>query len=118
VLMDSMEKKRSGEAGFTLVELIVVIAILAILAGIVVFAVSGVQDKGSDAANKTTCSVLQTAEEAYFANQTPGSYAIGATAQDTLKTAGFLHTKNPAFSITAPVAPDVGYTITGPNGTC
>jgi general secretion pathway protein G len=111
-----VEKKRSGEAGFTLVELIVVIAILAILAGIVVFAVSGVQDKGSTAANKTTCSVLQTAEEAYYANNS--SYAIGATAQDTLKTAGFLHTSNPAFSIVAPVAPDVGYTITGPNGNC
>jgi hypothetical protein len=60
--------------------------------------------------------VLQTAEEAYYAKNT--SYAIGATAQDTLKTAGFLHNTDAGFSITAPVAPDVGYTITGPSGTC
>ena len=66
VLQRSMEKKRSGQGGFTLVELLVVIAILGILAAIVVFAVAGVGDKGQASANKTTCSVLQTAEEGYY----------------------------------------------------
>jgi len=117
MLMRSMEKararRRTGEGGFTLVELLVVIAILGILAGIVVFAVGGINDKGQSSANKTTCSVLQTAEEAYFAKN--GSYVTGGTAQDDLKAAGFLRTTNPSFSITAPVAPDTGYTITGPN---
>jgi prepilin-type N-terminal cleavage/methylation domain-containing protein len=108
-----MEKKRSGQGGFTLVELLVVIAILGILAAIVVFAVAGVGDKGQAAADKTSCSVLQTAEEGYFANT--GTYAAD---QATLKTAGFLHTTNPAFSITVDnAATPHTYTVTGPNCT-
>ena len=103
MLQRSMEKKRSGQGGFTLVELLVVIAILGILAAIVVFAVAGVGDKGQAAADKTTCSVLQTAEEGYYANQTPGAYAIdgATTAQAQLKTAGFLHTIDTHFTIAA-----------------
>jgi prepilin-type N-terminal cleavage/methylation domain-containing protein len=117
MLMRSMERKRAGEGGFTLIELLVVIAILGILAGIVVFAVAGINDKGQQNADKTTCSVLQTAEEAFFAKT--GGYAVdGAkTAQTQLKEAGFLRTVNPAFTIVTPASgsTDVGYTISGPN---
>jgi general secretion pathway protein G len=125
-----MEKARqrhlAGQGGFTLVELIVVIAILGILAGIVVFAVGGINNKGQSEANKTTCSVLQTAEEAYFAKV--GSYVTddGATifvapatsAQDALRRAGFLHTVDPAFVIHAGAATDpTPYLVTGPQCT-
>jgi prepilin-type N-terminal cleavage/methylation domain-containing protein len=120
MLMRSMEKKRSGEGGFTLVELLVVIAILGILAAIVVFAVGGVTDKGEDAANKTDCSVLAAAEEAYFASQPgTGSYVTDTapgdgSAEEALVTAGFLHQPSTLHpDITAPVPPDVGYTIPG-----
>ena len=95
MLLRSMEKKRSGEAGFTLVELLVVIAILGILAAIVVFAVGGITDRGQTAANKTTCSVLQSAEEAYFAN-----HSAYAPDQATLQTAGLIHAVVPGFGIT------------------
>ena len=113
MLQRSMEKKRSGQGGFTLVELLVVIAILGILAAIVVFAVAGVGDKGKAAADKTTCSVLQTAEEAYYASPASGgTYATGADALTTLKTAGFIHNDvAPGFSIAAAGA---SYAITGP----
>jgi prepilin-type N-terminal cleavage/methylation domain-containing protein len=112
MLMRSMEKKRSGEAGFTLVELLVVIAILGILAAIVVFAVGGVTDKGNTAASQTDCSVLAAAEEAYYTANT--AYVTGAGAEQTLVDAGWLHkisTLHP--NITPPVAPDHGYTVTG-----
>jgi len=109
------ERRRTGEGGMTLIELLVVIAILGILAAIVVFAVGGITDKGQNAADKTTCATIHTAEEASFANGS--GYKLdggGTTGQEKLKAAGFLRTVNPSFTIGAPVAPDIGYTITGP----
>jgi prepilin-type N-terminal cleavage/methylation domain-containing protein len=113
MLQRSMEKRRAGEVGFTLVELLVVIAILGILAAIVVFAVGGIGDKGQQSANETSCSTLHTAEEAYFVKN--GSYAVDPGAQTALKAGGYLHTTNPAFSIASD--PTAGYKITGPNCT-
>ncbi|MCU1676623.1 MAG: hypothetical protein JWM93_1381 [Frankiales bacterium] len=77
-----------GERGFTLVELLVVIAILGILAGVVVFSVSGITDKGQTAACAAELSTLQTAVQANFAKT--GTYAADAPA---LQTAGFLATQ-------------------------
>jgi general secretion pathway protein G len=74
------------EEGFTLVELLVVIVILGILAAIVVFAVGGITDKGTNAANQTDASVLQAGEEANYAQHT--AYA---TVQ-VLESNGFLRT--------------------------
>src|SRR4051794_33868780 len=63
----ALTRRRRGEAGFTLVELLVVIVILAILAAVVVFAVGGINNKGETAACEADTSALATAEEAYFA---------------------------------------------------
>ena len=71
-------QQRRGEDGFTLIELLVVIAILGILAGIVVFAVGGIGDKGAESACRTDTRILRTAEEA-FSTQNNGAYASQTT---------------------------------------
>ena len=71
--------------GFTLIELLVVIVILGILAAVVVFAVSGITDKGTVSACKTEKRTLITAAEAYFAQN--GSYPADPS---VLSSAGFL----------------------------
>jgi prepilin-type N-terminal cleavage/methylation domain-containing protein len=77
------------DEGFTLVELLVVIAILGILAGIVVFSVAGITDNGKLSACATEKSEVTTAQEAYFASNSPGmgngKYAANAGALFTAK---------------------------------
>ena len=66
----------SRDDGFTLIELLIVIIILGVLAGIVVFAVGGITDRGKASACSTEKKTLQTAEEAYYAQN--GSYTTSA----------------------------------------
>ena len=61
-----MKKK---DEGFTLIELLIVIVILGILATVVVFAVSGIRDKGDTSACQTERRTLETAIEAYYAQK-------------------------------------------------
>jgi prepilin-type N-terminal cleavage/methylation domain-containing protein len=77
--LQQTRETRHNEKGFTLIELLIVIVILGILAGIVVFAVGGVTDKGDASACKTEVSTIANAEEANFAKS--GSYATIATLQ-------------------------------------
>ena len=80
----SRARRRSHEAGFTLIELLVVIVILGILAGVVVFAVGGIDDRGEAAADATDLRTLRTAEEAFYAKF--GRYG----SEEELVNAGFL----------------------------
>ncbi len=79
------EKK---DKGFTLVELLIVIVILGILATVTVFAVRGITDKGQTSACQADKKTLETATEAYFAQN--GGTTIPTPALTTLVTAGFL----------------------------
>jgi general secretion pathway protein G len=66
-VLQRLRDARRNDKGFTLVELLIVIVILGVLAGIVVFAVSGITDRGELAACKADVSSVQTASEAYYA---------------------------------------------------
>jgi len=72
MIQESMRKRRSGEAGFTLVELLIVIVILGVLSAVVVFAVGGISDKGKKSACNSDVKTVETAQEAYYAKN--GSY--------------------------------------------
>ena len=74
-MLAQIRKARQSESGFTLIELLIVIVILGVLAGVVVFAVGGITDKGKTAACKADYKTIQVAAEAYFANGGTGSYA-------------------------------------------
>jgi prepilin-type N-terminal cleavage/methylation domain-containing protein len=65
--MRRMIERARSEGGFTLIELMIVIVILGILAGIVLFAVNGINDRGTSAACKTDQSTITTAVEAFYA---------------------------------------------------
>lgn len=81
--------------GFTLIELLIVIVILGILAGIVVFAVGGITDRGTSSACKADKKTLEVAEEANFAKL--GAYA----AEAALVTNGFLRSGSDLYDASA-----------------
>jgi len=127
--MESRAKARSEESGFTLIELLVVIIILAILAAVVVFAVSGIGDKGQTSACKIDTRTIRTAEEAFFAAPVgtggkkvtaPGQYGD----ESALVTEGFLSEASSYHDVARvagapgpPVIPE-SYTITIQDSRC
>lgn len=99
------EKK---DKGFTLVELLIVIVILGILATVTVFAVRGITDQGQTSACQADQKTLETATEAYFAQEggtaipTDNDAAtplIGASAEETLVAANFLRDVSPNWEV-------------------
>jgi prepilin-type N-terminal cleavage/methylation domain-containing protein len=102
-----VQRMRESEAGFTLIELMIVIVILAILAGIVLFAVGGVTDRGTVAACKTDLSTVSTGVEAYYAKH--GSYPPNLDPTLTTAPDQFLR---PQPSLTGNTQTGTGYVIT------
>ena len=66
-MLQRLRAARKNENGFTLTELLIVVVILGVLAAIVVFAVSGITDRGVEAACDADKRTVQTAVEAYHA---------------------------------------------------
>jgi prepilin-type N-terminal cleavage/methylation domain-containing protein len=104
-MLEQLRKAREEESGFTLIELLIVIVILGVLAGIVVFAIGGITDRGNDAACKADSKTIEVAQEAYYAKNTAyaGSVAI-------LKGAGYLKDDSTMHATTTsgvvtPIAP-------------
>jgi prepilin-type N-terminal cleavage/methylation domain-containing protein len=94
-VLAQIRKARQSESGFTLIELLLVIVIIGILAGIAVFAVSGITDRGAVAACKADAKTVQVASEAYFTKNGTHASAIGTTGTadtTTLIGGGFLKT--------------------------
>jgi prepilin-type N-terminal cleavage/methylation domain-containing protein len=76
-MLARMRDARKNESGFTLIELLIVIIILGVLAGIVVFSVSGITDRGAAAACDANQKTVRVAVEAYYAQNNKYPAAIG-----------------------------------------
>lgn len=68
---------RRDDRGFTLIELLIVIIILGVLAAVVVFSVRGITDNSEEAACKTEIRIVETAIEAYYAENTAYPATVG-----------------------------------------
>ena len=90
-MLEQIRAARETESGFTLIELMIVIVILGVLAGIVVFAVSGITDKGQTSACKSDYKEVETSIEAWYANQPVATYPANAAAAEADVVPGFLH---------------------------
>jgi general secretion pathway protein G len=72
-MLKRLRAARANEDGFTLIELLLVIIILGVLAGIVVFAVNGISDRGNASACKADKKNVEIAAEAFYSKY--GRYA-------------------------------------------
>jgi prepilin-type N-terminal cleavage/methylation domain-containing protein len=69
--------ENNQDKGFTLVELLIVIVILGILATVTVFAVRGITDKGQENACAVEQRTLDTAIEAFYAQNQADAAVVG-----------------------------------------
>ena len=106
--MKAIETRRMrGQGGFTLIELLVVIAILAVLAGVVVFAVNGINNNSKATACKIDLRTLKTSVQNYRAEKGVFPANEAAVAAD-----GFLDSESNNYDVTitdTAVAPATPY---------
>ena len=82
-MLERIREVRKNESGFTLIELLIVIVILGVLAGIVVFAVSGINDNSKDSACKSDKKNVEIATESYYAQNK--AYPSGSDSDARIK---------------------------------
>lgn len=107
--MNKYVQRAKEQAGFTLIELMIVIVILGVLAGIVIFAVGGITDNGNVAACKSDVKTVDVAVEAYKAKN--GNYPPNLDPSLTASPNVFLR---PQAGLTGSTLQNVtgGYTVT------
>ncbi len=105
----------SGDAGFTLVELLIVIVVLGLLATVTVFAVRGITDQGQESACAAELRVLVTAQETQMAG------GGGYTDEAGLVAAGALSSESTMYEVTVTdgeysIVPSAASSCTGSAG--
>ena len=82
-MMEAIWKRRNAdEAGFTLVELLVVVTILGILAAVAVFAIGGTATTSKKAACNTDLQTVQSASDAYYAKNNAYTASLATLVSD------------------------------------
>jgi len=110
--MNRIRRALHAEGGFTLIELLIVIVILGILAAIVVFAVAGINNKGTAAACQSEKTTLTAAEEANYAKSSSGTVTGTYTDTAGLVTSGLVASGTTGHYYTASITGGgTGYTI-------
>lgn len=99
---------RSAEAGFTLLELLVVVIVLGIFVTIVVPRFASSREKAFDAAAKSELRNAMSAQESYFTDAQTYTTEVGASGLDL--------TSLPAVTVTIPSADASGYMMTAKHG--
>ena len=66
-MFQRIRNSRAAEAGFTLVEMVVVVAVIGIIASVAVLAIGGTTDSSKQAACEAEVGTVQTASDAYYA---------------------------------------------------
>ena len=81
-------RKRRGEGGFTLVELLIVVAILAVLVAVVLPNFTGLLGSSKSTAADAEQVIVQTAVDAKMASESLATYPAVATGTDDMTTLG------------------------------
>jgi len=108
-MLKKLKEKNQEDGGFTLIELLVVIVIIGILAGVVVFAVSGIIDRGETSACKADRETLTVAEETNYAQHATYASMGDLVANKFLQGPSTKHTIN----VTPGPAPGGSYDVVG-----
>jgi prepilin-type N-terminal cleavage/methylation domain-containing protein len=106
-----MEKNQ--DKGFTLVELLIVIVILGILATVTVFAVRGITDKGQENACAVEARTLDTAIEAYYAQNQADPATVAVLTPAYLKDAPDVAKFTFVAAVAGPPAVSASFTAIG-----